>query len=155
MRADLCNMEPVMAKPHNGCIGKGYADVRGIAVSPEALVFLGEANQVDLPGAEGDLGVLAGHAPIVTALRPGIVGVIANGRDEKFVILGGIAEFSQSTLNILADTATPIAEFDAADLKARIEEMEQSVSTRPVSEMSWIVRPERLITTGRYTSTSR
>jgi F-type H+-transporting ATPase subunit epsilon len=103
-------------------------------VSPEALVFYGEVEQVDLPGTEGDLGVLAGHAPIVTALRPGIVRLIANGKNEEFVILGGIAEFSQSILSILADTATPIAEFDALDLKARIEEMDQRVSAGPISD---------------------
>jgi F-type H+-transporting ATPase subunit epsilon len=103
-------------------------------VCPEALVYVGEAVQVDLPGAEGDLGVLAGHASIVTALRPGIVRVIANGAGEKFVVLGGIAEFSQSTLNILADTAKPIGEFDVADLKARIEEMERNVPTQPVGD---------------------
>ena len=103
-------------------------------VSPEALVFFGEVEQVDLPGTEGDLGVLAGHAPIVTALRPGIVRMIADGKNEEFVVLGGIAEFSQSTLNILADTAIPIAEFDAVDLKARIEEIEQRVSVGPISD---------------------
>jgi F-type H+-transporting ATPase subunit epsilon len=103
-------------------------------VCPEALVYLGDADQVDLPGVEGDLGVLAGHAPIVTALRPGIVRVIAHGRDEKFVILGGIAEFSASSLNILADSASPIEEFDVAELKAKIEDMERTVPTRPASE---------------------
>ncbi len=103
-------------------------------VCPEALVFFGEADQVDLPGAEGDLGVLAGHAPIVTALRPGIVRVITNGSDERFVVLGGIAEFSQSTLNILADTAARIDEFDAAELQAKIDDMERSVPARPIGE---------------------
>ena len=103
-------------------------------VCPEALLYVGEADQVDLPGAEGDLGVLAGHAPIVTALRPGIVRVIMNGADEKFVVLGGVAEFSQSNLNILADTASPIGEFDVADLKARIEDMERNVPTQPVGD---------------------
>ena len=103
-------------------------------VCPEARVDLGDADQVDLPGVEGDLGVLAGHAPIVTALRPGIVRVIAHGRDEKFVILGGIAEFSASSLNILADSASPIEEFDVAELKAKIEDMERTVPTRPASE---------------------
>ena len=103
-------------------------------VCPEALVYVGEAVQVDLPGAEGDLGVLAGHASIVTALRPGIVRVIMNGADEKFVVLGGVAEFSQSTLNILADTASPIGEFDVADLKARIEDMERNVLKQPVGD---------------------
>jgi F-type H+-transporting ATPase subunit epsilon len=99
-------------------------------VCPEALVFVGDADQVDLPGAEGDLGVLAGHAPIVTALRPGIVRVIAHGRDEKFVVLGGVAEFSDSRLNVLADGASPIGEFDIAELNAKIEDMERTAPTR-------------------------
>ena len=42
-------------------------------VSPERVLFSGDVDQVDLPGAEGDMGILAGHAPLVTALRPGIV----------------------------------------------------------------------------------
>jgi F-type H+-transporting ATPase subunit epsilon len=103
-------------------------------VCPEAMVFVGDADQVDLPGTEGDLGVLAGHAPIVTTLRPGIIRVIAQGRDEKFVILGGVAEFSASTLNVLADTASPINEFDVAELKAKIEDMERTVPTRSAGD---------------------
>jgi F-type H+-transporting ATPase subunit epsilon len=103
-------------------------------VCPEALVFAGDAEQVDLPGAEGDLGVLPGHAPIVTALRPGIVRVMAHGSDEKFVILGGVAEFSAASLNVLADTASPIDEFDIAELKAKIEDMERTVPTRSASD---------------------
>jgi F-type H+-transporting ATPase subunit epsilon len=103
-------------------------------VCPEALVFAGEADQVDLPGAEGDLGVLAGHAPIVTALRPGIVRVIAHGRDDRFVILGGVAEFAASSLNVLADSASPIDKFDVAELKAKIADMERTVPTRPVGD---------------------
>jgi len=103
-------------------------------VCPEALVFVGDADQVDLPGAEGDLGVLAGHAPIVTALRPGVVRVITHGRDEKFVVLGGLAQFSDGSLNVLADTASPIDAFDLAELKAKIEEMERSVPTRSAGD---------------------
>jgi F-type H+-transporting ATPase subunit epsilon len=103
-------------------------------VCPEALVFVGDADQVDLPGAEGDLGVLAGHAPIVTALRPGIIRVIAQGRDERFVILGGVAEFSASSLNVLADSASPIDTFDVAELKAKIEDMERAVPTRSAGD---------------------
>lgn len=103
-------------------------------VSPEALVFAGDADQVDLPGTEGDLGVLAGHAPIVTALRPGIVRIFAHGRHEKFVVLGGIAEFSDENLNVLADSASPIGEFDLGELKTRIDDMERTVPTRPVGD---------------------
>lgn len=103
-------------------------------VSPEALVFMGKADQVDLPGADGDLGILAGHAPILVTLRPGLVEVIANDRRERFVVLGGIAEFSQSNLNILADAAKPVAEFDLTDLKVRIEQIERRVSMRSMGD---------------------
>ncbi|HZR87511.1 MAG TPA: F0F1 ATP synthase subunit epsilon [Bradyrhizobium sp.] len=103
-------------------------------VCPEALVFVGDADQVDLPGAEGDLGVLAGHVPIVTALRPGVVRVFAHGRDEKFVVLGGVAEFSEGRLNVLAESASPMSEFDVAELKVKIEDMERTVPTRSVGE---------------------
>jgi len=92
-------------------------------VSPEKLLFSGEVDQVDLPGAEGDFGVLAGHSPIVAMLRPGIVSVWTGGEAERFVLLGGIAEFSDADLTILADRASPVDEVDIAALKAQIEEM--------------------------------
>ena len=72
-------------------------------VSPEKLLFAGQVDQVDLPGAEGDFGVLAGHAPVVAVLRPGIVTTIAGTIRERFVVFGGLAEFSQAELTILAD----------------------------------------------------
>ena len=49
------------------------ANIHFDLVSPEKLLFAGEANQVDVPGSEGDFGVLAGHAPLVTTLRPGFL----------------------------------------------------------------------------------
>ena len=72
-------------------------------VSPEKLLFAGEVDQVDVPGLEGDFGVLAGHAPIVASLRPGIVTAITGTNRERFVIYGGLAEFSQAELTILAE----------------------------------------------------
>jgi len=51
-------------------------------VSPESVLFSGDVDQVDLPGAEGDMGILADHAPMVTALRPGIVMVYRGGARE-------------------------------------------------------------------------
>ncbi len=70
-------------------------------VSPEKLVFSGEVDQVDVPGAEGDFGVLAGHAPMVTTLRPGVLTVFAGGGQQKIVVLGGFAEVSAKGLTIL------------------------------------------------------
>src|SRR3954451_17567034 len=94
-------------------------------VSPERLLFAGEVDQVDLPGSEGDFGVLAGHTPIVAMLRPGIVTALTAGGRESFVVMGGIAEFSTgSGLTILAETASSVEEFDLAALAADIEQMQ-------------------------------
>jgi F-type H+-transporting ATPase subunit epsilon len=97
-------------------------------VSPEKLLFAGEVNQVDLPGAEGDMGVLAGHAPLVTALRPGIVIVHRDGGDQRVVVSGGFAEVSGSALTVLADTAVPLEEFDTAMLAGDIKDLEEDVA---------------------------
>ena len=100
-------------------------------VSPEKLLFAGQVNQVDLPGMEGDFGVLAGHAPIVAALRPGIVTAIVGSNREKFVVYGGLAEFAAEELTILADLATSVEDVDLAELKTRIEEMQESLTKTP------------------------
>jgi len=103
-------------------------------VSPEKLLFAGPVDQVDLPGVEGDLGVLAGHAPIVAKLRPGIVTAFAGGTHEKFVVLGGLAEFSDEVLTILADTAETVEDFDLAGLRAKIDEMQEAVAKEPAGD---------------------
>jgi F-type H+-transporting ATPase subunit epsilon len=110
------------------------ATVQLSLVSPEKLLFAGEVDQVDLPGVEGDFGVLAGHAPIVAMLRPGIVIAIAGSTHEKFVVLGGLAEFSYEVLAILADTAETVEDFDLAGLRAKIEEMQEAVAREPAGD---------------------
>ena len=97
-------------------------------VSPERVLFSGDVDQVDLPGAEGDMGILAGHAPLVTALRPGIVTIINGGAREPIVVIGGFAEVSPAGLTILADRATPRADFDTAMLSSEIKDAEEDVA---------------------------
>ncbi|MDP2298841.1 MAG: F0F1 ATP synthase subunit epsilon [Pseudolabrys sp.] len=97
-------------------------------VSPEKLVFSGEVEQVDVPGAEGDFGVLAGHAPMVTTLRPGVLTVKMASGEQKIVVLGGFAEVSAKGLTVLADTADSLADFDRAVLATHIGEMEQQIA---------------------------
>ena len=96
-------------------------------VSPQKLVFSGEVDQVDVPGAEGDFGVLAGHAPLVTTLRPGILTVFTGGTAQKIVVLGGFAEVSAEGLTVLADVADRIEDIDREMIAAQISEMEQRV----------------------------
>ena len=93
-------------------------------VSPEKIAFSGEVDQVDVPGAEGDFGVLAGHAPLVATIRPGVMKVITSGATQEFVVLGGLAEVSAKGLTVLADVATSIADLDRSAFAKSIEKME-------------------------------
>jgi F-type H+-transporting ATPase subunit epsilon len=97
-------------------------------VSPEKLLFSGEVDQVDLPGSEGDLGVLAGHAPIVTTLRPGILVIFGEGKEMPVVVNGGFAEVGPTGLTVLADVAVPREDFDAAVLAGTIKDTEEDVA---------------------------
>ena len=95
-------------------------------VSPEKLLFAGDVEQVDLPGSEGDLGVLAGHAPLVATLKPGVLTVFADGAPQRYVVLGGFAEVSSEGLTILADIGWPFEEADPQFIHERIKELEES-----------------------------
>jgi len=81
-------------------------------VSPARLLLSEEVTQVDVPGVEGDFGVLAGHAPVVATLKPGVMTVYASGGTQRFVVFGGFAEVSPTGMTVLAEVATPAAEVD-------------------------------------------
>jgi F-type H+-transporting ATPase subunit epsilon len=104
-------------------------------VSPEKLAFSGEVDQVDIPGTEGDFGVLAGHAPVVAAVRPGILTVITGGSKQKIIVLGGLAEVSEKGLTVLADVATSIDELDRARFAETINQMQEKLSEKDGSEL--------------------
>jgi F-type H+-transporting ATPase subunit epsilon len=97
-------------------------------VSPEKMVFSGQVDQVDIPGTEGDFGVLAGHAPVIASIRPGIMTVFSAGKQEKIVVLGGLAEVSAKGLTVLADVATSVDELDRATFARTIAEMEAAIA---------------------------
>jgi F-type H+-transporting ATPase subunit epsilon len=96
-------------------------------VSPEALVFSGEVEHVVVPGSEGEFGVLAGHAPLVAMLRPGILRILGAG-ERRIMVLGGFAEVSPEGLTVLADTAVPVEEVDAAVIASEIKDTEEDVA---------------------------
>ena len=82
---------------------------------------------MDVPGVEGDFGVLAGHSPLVASIRPGILTVTVHGKHEKIIVLGGLAEVSEKGLTVLADTATSLDELDRIGFARQIEEMEAAL----------------------------
>jgi F-type H+-transporting ATPase subunit epsilon len=104
-------------------------------VSPEKLAFSGEVDQVDVPGVEGDFGVLAGHAPVVATIRPGILTVTAGGTRQKIIVLGGLAEVSDKGLTVLADVAQSLDEIDRAQFADKISEMEAKLAEKEGSEL--------------------
>ena len=126
----------------SGKSGKTMATFHFDLVSPEKLAFSGDVDQVDIPGVEGDFGVLAGHAPVVAAIRPGILTVTTGGSHEKIIVLGGLAEVSEKGLTVLADVATSIEELDRAKFAETITEMEGKLAEKEGSELDHAI--ERL-----------
>jgi F-type H+-transporting ATPase subunit epsilon len=104
-------------------------------VSPEKLAFSGEVDQVDIPGVEGDFGVLAGHAPVVATIRPGILTVTTGGQHQKIIVLGGLAEVSEKGLTVLADVATSMQDLDRNAFAEQITGMEAKLAEKDGSEL--------------------
>jgi F-type H+-transporting ATPase subunit epsilon len=97
-------------------------------VSPEKLLFSGDVTQVDVPGEEGDFGVMAGHAPFVAIMKPGVLTVYGDGAPRRIVVHGGFAEIGPTGLTVLAEEATPVEEIDAATLAQSIKDAEEDVN---------------------------
>ncbi len=97
-------------------------------VSPERMVFSGDVEQVDVPGAEGDFGVLAHHAPLIAMIKPGILTVFGAGEPQRIVVVGGFAEVNEQGLTVLADMAMPVEDFDRASLEGQIKDAEEDVA---------------------------
>ncbi len=98
-------------------------------VSPARLLFSGDVASVQIPGAEGEMTILAGHAPVLSTLKPGVVTVSKEGgATEKMFVRGGFAEVNASGLTVLAETAIPLADLDQAALAKQIKDAEEDVS---------------------------
>ena len=98
-------------------------------VSPEKLIFSGEVEQVDVPGEEGDFGVLAGHAPFVATLRPGVLTVYGGTPSPTLVVVrGGFAEVGANGLTVLAQEVVPVDELQPEVIRQAIQDAEEDVA---------------------------
>ncbi len=98
-------------------------------VSPERLLMSVEADMVEVPGVDGDFGVMAGHAPIVSTIRPGIV-VVHKGEGEpldRIFVQGGFAEVTPRALTVLAEQAIAVEDIDVAALDQEIINLGEDV----------------------------
>lgn len=93
-------------------------------VSPERMLMSRDVDQVTVPGTEGEFGVLAKHAPLMSSLLPGVVTVYNDNTTEKLFVRGGFAQVTPDGLTVLAEQALPLDELDGAALDAMIAELE-------------------------------
>jgi F-type H+-transporting ATPase subunit epsilon len=96
-------------------------------VSPEQLVFSGEVEHVVVPGTEGEFGVLAGHAPLIAMLKPGILKILGPN-EQRILVVGGFAEVGPEGLTVLADRAMPVDEVDPEVLAGEIKDAEEDAA---------------------------
>jgi F-type H+-transporting ATPase subunit epsilon len=97
-------------------------------VSPERLLVSEDVEQVLVPGAEGDMTVLAHHAPVLTTLRPGLLDIgFPGGEHRRYFIRGGFAEVGPTGLTVLAETAIDLVELDAGQLAQAVQDAEEDV----------------------------
>jgi F-type H+-transporting ATPase subunit epsilon len=98
-------------------------------VSPERLLVSEQVESVVIPGAEGEMTVMAHHAPVMTTIKPGVVTVkTADGKAERYVVFGGFADIVPAGCTLLAESAVAVGDIDRADLARRIQEAREDVA---------------------------
>ena len=115
-------------------------------VSPDKQMFSGEAESVLVPGSEGDFVVLKDHAPVMAALKPGVIAIEdAAGKHKRIFVRGGFADVSPAGLIVLAETALPEGELDAARLDQEIRDTEEDLADAPDEQKRlWQEKLDRL-----------
>jgi F-type H+-transporting ATPase subunit epsilon len=98
-------------------------------VSPERVLVSQDADMVIVPGTDGDFGVLAGHQPLISSVRPGVIEVHDAGADTiRIFVDGGFAEVTGERCSVVAEDATPLADLDRADIELRIKDAEEDLA---------------------------
>ena len=98
-------------------------------VSPERLLVSEQVESVVIPGAEGEMTVMAEHAPVMTTIKPGVVTVnAATGAVERYVVFGGFADILPEGCTLLAESAVSVKDIDRADLAKRIQDAREDAA---------------------------
>ena len=99
-------------------------------VSPEKLLLSKDVTMVTVPGGEGDYGVLAGHAPLITLIRPGVIEVYEQNDttvSDRIFVAGGFAEVTAERCTVLAEEAVPVAEIDRAQAEQQARNLAEDM----------------------------
>lgn len=97
-------------------------------VSPERRLASLQAVEVQIPGADGDLTAMEGHAPVITTLRPGILKAVAADATRSFAVTGGFAEVTAAGVSVLAERAVPVEEANGAMIDALVAEAREQAA---------------------------
>ncbi len=98
-------------------------------VSPERLLVSEQVEFVVIPGAEGEMTVMANHAPVMTTIKPGVVTVkTAAGATERYCVFGGFADILPSGCTLLAESAVAVNSIDRDNLDKRIQDAREDVA---------------------------
>lgn len=98
-------------------------------VSPERLLVSEEVESVIIPGADGEMTVMARHAPVMSTIKPGVVTVKpVSGAEQRFVVFGGFADILPEGCTLLAESAVAVKDIDRNDLARRIGEAKEDVA---------------------------
>jgi len=97
-------------------------------VSPERLLISEAVQEVVISATEGEMTVMAGHAPTMTTIKPGVITVKrVGGAKTQFVVFGGFADITPEGCRLLAESASTVEDFDKAALQRRIEELRAEI----------------------------
>ena len=116
--------------------------IRCEIVSQDRMVWEGDADIVNIPGADGDMGILPNHAPLLATLRFGIVNVRAGGVDQFFTVAGGVVEVQPDIVTVLADAAENVEEIDVARAEAAMDRARQFMEEGPPPDSENFLRME-------------
>ncbi len=105
--------------------------IRCNIISQDRIVYQGDALMVDIPGAEGEIGILPNHAPLLTLLQFGVIEVKTPDGDHHFTVAGGVVEVQPDEINILADSAEDVEEIDIHRAEAARARAEELMKTTP------------------------
>lgn len=103
-------------------------------ITPDKKFFSGAATMVVVPGTEGDFGVLAGHAPFISTIRPGVITIDADGAQRKVAVAGGFAEVVPSRCTVLSENAIDLSGLTAADAQKQVADAKEDLSLANTDE---------------------
>lgn len=116
--------------------------IRCEIVSQDRTVFQGDVDIVVLPGAGGEMGILPHHAPVLAILKYGVIKIRHGGKEDLFVVAGGIAEVQPDIVTILADAAENVEDIDIVRAKAAKKRAEEALARIPSTDQDAYLRME-------------